>query len=249
MDLIFDLGNQNAPRGHAILYYDTVSGMVATYLVVLPMRVDFAKYIPPVMASQVKNSGLEEFSAFAIPPIPEEIESYQFLEELAHRRGDDLIQGGRVVGDNPLEAAQQVNDVVQAYAELYQAVIGSIGGDVAHPPELSGMSVNEVMFSLMSEKEKLGEVAKLVGKLQFAVDGKDATLMQETEDEICAIARYLPENYNIPTLMEVVKRSMGNGFQLTKLYLERCYKLAEEDYLGIQEAEEAIRELESGAGQ
>ena len=59
------------------------------YVVILPLAVDFAKYIPPVLASQVKDTSLEEFSAFAIPPVPEVMQSYEFLEELARLRGDE----------------------------------------------------------------------------------------------------------------------------------------------------------------
>ncbi len=60
MDLIFDQGNQAQPRGHAILYYRSGNEILATYMVILPLKVDFAKYIPPVLASQVKAQGLEE---------------------------------------------------------------------------------------------------------------------------------------------------------------------------------------------
>ena len=110
MDLSFDQGNQTEPKGHAILYYRAGSEILATYVIVLPLTVDFAKYIPPVMASQVKAQGMEEFSAFAIPPVPEEVQGYESLENLARLRGDDLVFGGEVRDNDFLEAAQRVND-------------------------------------------------------------------------------------------------------------------------------------------
>lgn len=248
MDIRFDQGNQDQPRGHAILYYRAGSEILATYIVVLPLAVDFAKYVPPVLASQVKGTGLEEFSAFAIPPAPEEVQSYEFLEELARRRGDDLVFGGEVWGNDFLEAAQRVNDAVQVYAQLYQRGMAVVQEAGALESGSSELSVDEVMFSLMSERDKLGELVKLVGKLQFAVEGKDIRVTGEAENEILAMARHLPENYRIPNLIETTKGSVEHGSRLAQLYLERCYKLADEDYLGLQEVEKAMRELQDTAG-
>ena len=248
MDLSFDQGNQAQPKGHAILYYRAGSEILATYVVVLPMTVDFAKYIPPVLASQVKAQGMEEFSAFAIPPVPEEVQGYESLEELARLRGDDLVFGGDVRDNDFLEAAQRVNDAVQTYAQLYQqrAEVAQEAGALESAP--SDLSVGEVIFSLMSDKDKLGELAKLVGKLQFSVEGKDTRLMGETENEIRTLARYLPENYRIHRIIETAERSPEQGSRLAQLYLERCYKLADEDYMGLQQVEQAIQKLQDAAG-
>ena len=248
MDLTFEQGNPEQPRGHAILYYRAGGEIAATYVVILPLTVDFAKYIPPVLASQVKSSGLEEFSAFAIPPVPEEIQSYEQLDELARIRGDDLVFGGEVANNDFLEAAQRVNDAVRAYAELYQqrAEVAQAASATKSLP--SDLSVDEVMFSLMSEKDRLGELSKLVGKLRFAVEGNDSRLMEETEREILALARHLPENYSIPRLIETAARPADQGSRLAQLYLERCYKLAEEDYPGLQTIDQAIRELQDTTG-
>ena len=244
MDLIFDQGNQAQPRGHAILYYGSGNEILATYMVILPLKVDFAKYIPPVLASQVKAQGLEEFSAFAIPPVPEATESYQFLEELARLRGDDLVFGGQLPSNDFLEAAQRVNDAVQSYTKLCQQWTESQHATGTPAQEPSGPSVDEVLFSMMGEKDKLGELAKLVGKLQFAVEVKDARLMEEAEKEISTLARYLPEEYHVHRIIESAERSTGNGPRLAQLYLERCYKLADQDSAGLQRVEQTIRELE-----
>ena len=39
-----------------------------------------------------------------------------------------------------------------------------------------------------------------------------------------------------------------NGSHLLQLYLERCYKLADEDYLGLQKVDETIREMQESGG-
>jgi hypothetical protein len=243
MDLIFEHGNQDKPKGHAILYYRVGSETVATYVVILPFTVDFAKYIPPVLASQVKSTGMEEFSAFAIPPVPEEVKNHAFLEELAMFRDDDLIFGGEINGNDFLEAAQKVNYVVQAYAQLYQQGTEAAlnAGSTGSNP--SNLNVDEVIFSLMSERDKLGELAKLLGKLRFAVEGDDARLIKEAESEISAIARYLPDNYKVSRIIEGAKHSVEQGPLLAQLYMDRCYKLADGDYLGLQQVEHSIQEI------
>ena len=244
MNLTFDQGNQSQPKGHAILYYRSGAKVLATYVAVLPLKLDLTRYVPPFMASQVKSSGIDEFSAFAMPPIPEEVESYELLDRLAGIRGDDLVYGGSV-RDDFMEAAQQVNDAVQAYAQLYHGAADAVRerqGPASAPSELD---VNEVMFSFLSERDKLGEMAKLVGKLQFAVGGKDTGLKEEALREMGLLAKHLPDSYNASRLLEVATWPPPWGFKLAQLYLERCYKLVDADYPSVQRLEQAIRELEA----
>ncbi len=245
MALSFEQGDQERPRGHAIVYYRSGGAIVATYVVVLPLTVDFSKYVPPVLAAQVKMTNLDELAAFAMPPMPENVESLQFLEELARLRGDDLVFGGEVPDNDYLESAQRVNDDVQAYTGLYQRLAGTTAGPQALDSADSELNVDDVMFSLLSEREKLLELSKLVGKLRFAVEGADEALIKEAEEEINTMARHFPENYDIPRLMESSKRKAS---QLAQLYLERCYKLADQDYLGLQTVESAIQEYQDTAG-
>ena len=78
MDLIFERGDSEHPRGHAILYFrvDTEPDKVyATYVVTLPVKADLAKYIPPFLASQLGGLPLNDLSAFAMPPLPEPVPS------------------------------------------------------------------------------------------------------------------------------------------------------------------------------
>ncbi len=251
MSMNFEQGSQEQPRGHAILYYRSPSAVLASYIVVLPLMVDFSKYIPPFMATQVKDAGLEQFSAFAMPPLPERVESYEVLEELARVRGDDLIFGGDIPSEDFLEAAQRVNDAVQSYAQLYRSRVqatqeGAATGELeAGAP---GLSVGEVVYSLMSDRDKLGELTKLVGKLRFTIEGNDPRQMAEAKLEMQTLAKHLPDSYRMPRLIEVAESSVERGPHLTELYLERCYKLCDEDYLGLQKVEEAIREAELPSG-
>lgn len=246
MSLSFEQGNQEQPRGHAILYFRSPSEVVATYIIVLPLQVDFTKYIPPLMANQVKDAGLEQFSAFAMPPVPESVISYQALEELARTRGDDLIYGGDIPADDFMEAAQRVNEAVQSYAQIYREHVGAPQDVGAEQLEAAStdLSVGEVVYSLMSEQDKLSELTKLVGKTRFAVEGKDTRQLEETEAEMRTLARHLPESFQVPRLIEAARLSLEQGPRLAELYLERCYKLRNEDYLGLKSVEEAILELQ-----
>lgn len=246
MSLTFNLGSADQPKGHALLYYRSGGGLAATYLVVLPFMVDFAKYVPPVLASQIRMTSLEQFSAFAMPPVPEAVDGYSALEELAHRRGDDLLFGGNVPEHDFLESAQRVNDDVQEYAALYQrrAQMAPPPAAEASAESASDLSVSEVMVSLMSEKERLQELAKLVGKLRFAVEGADRTLMAEAEADMQGIIRHLPESYQAHKLIEASKRPGPLGARLAQLCLERCYKLAEGDFSGASALETQIRQTE-----
>ena len=253
MSMNFEQGSQEQPRGHAILYYRSPTAVLASYIVVLPLMVDFSKYIPPFMATQVKDAGLEQFSAFAMPPLPERVESYEALENLASVRGDDLIFGGDIPNDDFLEAAQRVNDAVQSYAQLYRNSVQATQEGAAVTEELEagapGLSVGEVVYSLMSDRDKLGELTKLVGKLRFTMEGSDPRQTAEAKLEMQTLSKHLPDSYRIPRLIEVAESSVERGPHLTELYLERCYKLCDEDYLGLQKVEESIQEAEQPSGQ
>ena len=251
MDITFERGNRDQPRGHAILYYLAGEKVLATYLAVLPLRMDLTKYMPPFLAAQVKSSGMEDFSSFAIPPIPEEVANLEFLEKLAELRGDDLIYAGFVREEDPLEAAQQVNDAVQEYTRIYNSAVQAEPGlDASHvlPSEpASDLDVGEVMLSLMSERDRLGELAKLVGKLQFAMDGNDGRLMEESKGEIAVLAKYLPQKYHASQIVDAISRPGPHGSRLAQLYLDRCYKIADDDFNGLQQVEQSIKDLLSNS--
>ena len=106
--------------------------------------------------------------------------------------------------------------------------------------------MNEVLFQLMSERDRLGELAKLTGRLRFAVEGSDARQVQDAEDEVRVLSRYLPDRYQIDGLLRAAKDPSRSGGDLAQLYLERCYKLADEDYPRLAEIEERIRGMEGG---
>ena len=106
MDLIFEKGDSLNPKGHALIYFrsNLDNDMVAaTYIVVLPISVEISKYVPPFLMSQVGNMDEQNLSAFAFPPIPEEMQNENAINNLADLRKDDLLYGGEINLTNPTE--------------------------------------------------------------------------------------------------------------------------------------------------
>ena len=121
MDIIFDRGDSQNPRGHALLYFrvDTEPDKVyATYVVTLPVKSDLTKYVPPFLASHLGNMPLSDLSAFAMPPVPEAIGSFAELERMSQLREDDLVYGGNMFSFDLARMMEMATEAVQVYSGL-----------------------------------------------------------------------------------------------------------------------------------
>jgi hypothetical protein len=252
MDIFFEIGNQLSPKGHAILYFwgtNQPSKLFATYIIILPIELDLIKYMPPFLANQIPNTDDQDVSAFAIPPIPEQMESYEQMEHMARNRRDDLIFGGTIDTAQLNNMIHLVNDIVQTYSKNYResmsVAISDISTTNSQLENASSTRVNDVLYGLMNTQDKLTELSKLIGMLRFASDGKDLYQIAETQDEIAMLAMQLPESYHIRQLMEIIKDPTKHGSGLAELYMDRCYKLLTEDYLLVEEIENKIRDIQS----
>ncbi len=241
MELIFELGNNLQPKGHALAYFRSSSdaNILATYLIVPPIRLDLTKYIPPMFAGKIPDVDAADLSSVAIPPIAEAIGSYQELQELAEMRDDDLIYAGTVDASRPDSILLAANEAARLYAEMYAKRPQAIK---AAEEELR---VQDVLYSLMGERDKLGEMAKLVGKLRYALDGEDTNLVEETIREMRLLGHLLPEKYKIDELIEVCKTPGEKGGRLATLYIDRCYRLSNEEDAELAKIEAEIKELQS----
>ena len=271
MDLIFDRGDSQNPRGHALLYFrvDTEPDTVyATYVVTLPVKSDLTKYVPPFLAAHLGNLPLSDLSAFAMPPVPEAVGSYANLERLSRLREDDLVYGGSMFSFDLPRMMETATEAVQVYSSLCSDALAmnstpaegaaaaiseelreTLGAAVPEPepepePELDdSLNVNEVLFSFMSESDKLSELAKLLGKLRFAVDGSDQPTADEVIAEIVVLARHLPENFKVLELLDVAKDNSERSSQLAKLYIDRCFRLSAGDAVAATELDAQIQLL------
>lgn len=247
MDLEFDRGSSSEPKGHAIIYFRVryeADKLLATYVVTLPLVVDFAKYVPPFLASHLAAEPLKELSAFSLPPVPEEAESHDQLVRLAELRSDDLVCAGTVATNDLPEMMQAASDAVQAYSRLWSEYVTSLKPAPVEETD-SYLDVNEVLYSLMNERDRLQELVKLVGKLRFAVEGEDRVVGSEVHQQIDLVARHLPPTYQVANLLQAAENTAPKGGMLAQLYLDRCYKLMEGDDHSVTELDERIRALEA----
>ncbi len=275
MDLTFERGDPQHPKGHALLYFRVSTEpdrVYATYVVTLPVKSDLTKYVPPFLAAHLGSLPLSDLSAFAMPPVPEALDSYEELERISRLRDDDLVFGDSMFSYDLPRMMEAVTEAVQTYSELYAnqaggaASIGSVAPDAADSPglEASGSiplggqtpandeaddtsyNVNEVLFSFMSERDKLGELSRLLGKLRFAVEGQDSQEAEEVAAEISTLGRHLPENFQVPSLLAVAKDTSQQASRLAQLYLDRCFRLSDGDTSSAADLDQQIRSIKEG---
>ena len=280
MDIQFEIGDPQRPRGHAIIYFrvDTEPGVVyGTYIVTLPITADLTKYVPPFLAAHLGSgdSGpLANFAAFAMPPMPEEVAGgHDRIVRLANLRGDDLIYGGSMFSYELPRMMESVAEAVQEYADAWKeadddpglALAGGIpADDIAIRPGGAGsppagdraaadadtdagpdrLGVNEVLWSFMSEGDRLGEMGRLLGRLRFAQEGADHAAIADITAEMTALGRHLPDEYQISALVDAARDTAPAAAQLAQLYLDRCYRLSSGDTQQVRQIEEAIRNLQ-----
>ncbi len=266
MDLIFERGDPQNPKGHALLYFrvDTEPDKVyATYVVTLPVKSDLTKYVPPFLASHLGSLPLSDLSAFAMPPVPEAVGAYGELERLSQLRSDDLVYGGNMFSFDLPRMMETATEAVQAYSELCSDALAMtstpVEGSVAASADELGQSqapapepeeepdnsynVNEVLFSFMSESDKLSELSRLLGRLRFAVDGSDQATADEVGEEVTTLGRHLPEDFRVRDLLDVARDNSEKSSQLAKLYIDRCFRLSAGEQEAANELEAQIQLL------
>jgi len=247
MNLKFKIGDPAKPRGHVVVYFKT-SGtketLLATYVVIMPITMDFAKYVPPVLAPHLGNFSSKDDSVFALPPIPEEVESYDQLVHMAHLRDDDLVFAGEIDNSDVDKIMHQVSDVAGEYGHLWE-VYASACQLEKHALADNQLGVNDVVYSLMSHADLLNELSSMVTNLRSALSNEDYKLAADVEEMIPTLTKYLPSHYRINDLMKAARDMSTRGDQLAILYLERCNKLAAGDSNTTANLEAEIRLLES----
>lgn len=256
MALTFEIGDESRPKGHALLYFgNPQAGLLATYVVLLPVKMDMSKYLPPMLAAQLGGLASEVIGdgggSFAAPPIPEEVEAIEPLRRLAELRGDDFVWGGDMVLGDLQAAMRQATEAVHEYETLYQRYLDANPQPAPPASERSlpsnagdpGGSVQQVVYGLMSDRDRLAELSKLVGTMRFALESQDDGLVEETNVSLQALGQVLPERFWAERVRRSARDPSDAGARLAQLYVERCYKLLEEDFAAVQALEEEIASL------
>jgi hypothetical protein len=246
--LNFERGDPAAPAGHAILYFTDSKDAAkasATYIVLLPVMVDIRKYVPPFLAGQVEGVSAADLSAFAFPPAPEPVESADWVRRTAVGRGDDLISGGAADLRDPMLMMARTGEIVAEYRRLYAGRTPAAPGA---PASLEGAAapVDQVVYGMMGEADLLAELSTLIGRLRYAVEGRDTATAAETRAKVQAIASRLPANRRADRLIEVAADPSPRASGIAQLYVERAYALSREDYLRVKALDEQIAGLEGG---
>lgn len=267
MSLRFELGDADAPRGHAILYA-RLSGAgeryVATYCVTLPISFSLGKYLPPMFSSQIPSEALGEeagVSAMPIPPMLEEVASFDELRQLAERRNDDLCDIGTLLITDDSQRMAFAAEASAEYGRVY-AQYHADWPDVAAPASptsgasnvsgssspLDDLDPQVIAASVLPERDRIGEMARLAGQARYAMDGHDERLLKEVSGQLQMLASTLPEKYRATLLAEAAVRPDQTNERLAELYLQRAYRLLDEDYINIPPIEQQIRELRESSG-
>jgi hypothetical protein len=248
MQLTFDIGDATTPKGHALVYFRGAvhpGKVFATYLVVFPLKINIAKYVPPFLASSLGGASMGEISSFPMPPAPEEVESYDWLVRLAKSRSDDLIFGGDLGNFDVAVAMQTVSEIAQRYTDMWDRHNKTQTAAAETPAVEKGTAFNEVMFGLLGERDKLGELSRLLVRLRFAVESRDRLMERDVEEEMRLLGRHLPEEYKIERVIHWAKDPSDKGARLAQLYVDRCYSLSDKDQSRIGNLEQEIQSLES----
>ena len=166
------------------------------------------------------NSCVSDFSAFAMPPVPEPVDSFPELELCA-----DFFGSASPERLSPAESGESPDGESQEDDTSYR--------------------VSEVLLSLMSEPDKLAELSRLLGKLRFAQEGQDDATILEVSEEVTALARHLPEEFWVTNLLAAAQDGSERGVQLARLYLDRCFRLSAGDSGTARQLEEEIRSLDA----
>ena len=176
---------------------------------------------------------------------------------MSQARDDDLISGPSFFSFDLPRLMEAVTEAVQEYSRRYTECLGSPSSAPGLAPSTEGrpaereggddrsLQVNEVLLSLMSEIDKLGELSRLLGKLRFAVEGNDVREAEEAGEEISALGRHLPEDFQVPALLAVARDTSQKGSRLAQLYLDRCFRLSAGDVESAKALEEEIQSLQS----
>ena len=246
MDLKFEIGDAASPRGHALVYFSDASDpsrIGASYIVVLPVNVDIAKYVPPFLAGQIESIGGSDMSSFSFPPAPEPVNSVEQVRAIASSRHDDLIFGGSHRLDDAADLMGLVGEITSEYRKLYDQFAESLSPDESKVLEGDTTGVDEFLYGLMSQSDLLTEVTNLVGKLRYAIEGGDAATAEECELRIRAAGVHMPDNRRVDLLAEAAAGRGANAEELARLYVERAYGLLQEDYRAVKGVEDRIKQL------
>ncbi|HEX7734109.1 MAG TPA: hypothetical protein VF458_04580 [Ktedonobacteraceae bacterium] len=259
MTIQFLRGNSGAPKGHAIFVARNSADprtVVWTYCVVPPAPFSLAKFIPPFLTAQMSPEDIQEVAgdiqAMPLSPIMEEGCTLEQLQVLAERRDDDLCDIGSISLHDTQGRMQLVLQSSMEYGQFYLSNMSSLKPSTSsalpafesESAPLDDLDAEELLLQTMTDRQRLAEMSKLVGLVRYALEGKDTHLVDDTKRRMQRIGRQLPDKYRSNDLITAAANPQDRGARLAELYIERGYKLLDEEYADIPNIEQAIRKLQ-----
>jgi hypothetical protein len=110
------------------------------------------------------------------------------------------------------------------------------------------VDVEEVATAMLPERQRLAELSRLISQARYAIEVGDRAALERASRDLERITRSLPAKYRADQLVEAALRRDATGPRLAELYLQRAFKLADEDYIGIPPLDEQIRGLQGDDG-
>ena len=236
MTIRFIRGDSQAPKGHAIFFARSATDsrtVLATYCVVPPMPLSLAKYLPSFLASQLSPEDLQEATNVPVMPIPPMLEEGNTFERLQMLAEQLVAQGCQEYG-------QFYVNFASSFAQI--GTLTAIEDEA--PIALDDLDADELLIQTMTDRQRLAELGKLVGVARYALEGRDEHQLQETRQRMRRVAQSLADKYRSTELTDAAFDPGERGARLAELYLERAYKLLDEEYSDIPGIERAIRELQ-----
>jgi hypothetical protein len=182
--------------------------------------------------------------------VPEKFEGgLAALDRVAELRSDDLIDGGTLRMTDPLYALQPVTDIGAQYAERCASFFASSAAEAESAVAerqggaRGGVDVDDLLLQVMPDREKVGRLARLTGTLRYAIGGGDTRQIDETVSEMQRVARHLSDKFRPTELIAAARSPEPRAAQLAEVYLERCYKLLDENYAALADLDTRIDQL------
>lgn len=242
MHLIFERGDYDAPVGHALVYFRADDGTVlATYVCVPPIQFDIGSYVPKFLAGAMEGMDLgmgSSMVATPLPPIPEQVESVDYLQSLAARRQDDLVFAGATMVGDPTRLLAETAEAAREYGDLYS---NSSVPEAVRQPDAPSQDADAAAYADLSERERLDELTTMTGRLRDALRNRET--QPDVERQMRALAGLLPAKYRANELVDAAATPGEQGEKLAMLYLERSYKLFNEEYLDLERIDRDIEAI------
>lgn len=249
MNLSFERGDADRPCGHAVVYFTTGAPerVLATYLVIPPIALNIAKYMPPMFAANLPLTGDETPRPMPLPPVPEEVPGRSYVQRLAELRGDDLVYAGSVLDDDPQRLLLETGYVCEAYGQRYEGSVGTsleeLSQQATSPlPELDPAAL---VYEAMDEGQRLAELTKLTGTLRDATERGDLRGTNEAVREMRLLVDTLPAKYRGVQILTAAQELGERGRRRCELLIQRAYALFHEEYLDVGRLDSAIEALDA----